>query len=261
MTALMFLGGSIEASFVRYESDNNWNILGVIVPKIDVDVAGERVQIQKSARDKTIAKRRFGDLENFLNRNTHGRMSADVTVLTLGTTVTQMSQVLTTMGTDGVAIRAPQMMEILENYLDVAEFDHVMFFIRSQCEFARVSVPTAWSGLYHGEFEGVHFSQVIFGPSRNCNWHNTTVFPERVLVHEFIHGLEKQSRRKGIAIPSSIDADRAIYGYGNTRAEAMRFYRDWLNGQIKCPKTNVFLGATEYSFLRPRFACQTIQNM
>jgi len=237
--------------------DTHWNILGVIVRHIDVNVnvggVQRRVQISMNRRDIDVATSRFLDLEDFLNTNSHGRMSATMNILTVSTPLTQMTQTTTTAGSVGYAPRPHHINDLLASYVDVSAFDHIMVFLRPKLNSVPFSVPTGWAGIYQGLLNGVHYSQVVFSANANCTWHTNAIFAERVLVHEFMHGLERASRDRGITIPSSIDAPRHLYGYGSSRAEHFRFYFDFLNGNILSPCGNGSrIGLTQKSFIRFR---------
>ena len=235
-----------------YFACTNWNILGVIVRHVDVNLGHNRhAQISMSARDITTATNRFRDLETTLNNMSNGQMTANVTTIIINTPLTHVSPTFTTMGTNGYAPRPPQLTTLVSAYVDPADFDHIMFFLRTQCVDARFSIPTAWAGLYQGIHNGTHFSQVLFSVSRNCTWHTNAIFPERILVHEFLHGLERVSWNRGITLPSSIDSPRSLYGYGTSRLELARFYRDFMNRNIRTANGNIGLVSISYKILRP----------
>ena len=236
-----------------YYACTTWNILGVIVVNTDIFLGSQRhAIISMSDRDIQIATRRFADLERTLNRMAHGQMTAVVTTLIIETPLTQASRTSTTVGTAGYSPRPAHLRDLIANYVNLQDFDHIMFFLRTQCVNAMFSIPTQWGGLYQGMLDGVHYSQVLFSASRNCNWHNQSIFPERILVHEFIHGLERMSRARGISIPTSIDAPRSLYGYGTSRAELYRFYRDYMTRNIQTSSGNIGLTPSSFIILRQK---------
>lgn len=255
-TAVFALGGFTVGAgdgrngnnFLYSNPDTHWNILGVVVRHVDVEVAGGRAQISMSARDVAIAEERFLDLGRTLGNMSNGQMTASVSILHIHTPLTQMGRVTTTMGTYGYAPRPHHIMNLVADYINIANFCHVMTFMRTQCDLAAHSVPTRWMGLYNGVVDDIHFSQVLFSPSRYCTWHTANFFPELVLVHEFIHGLERRARELGVSIPSSIDAPRENYGYGMSRQDRFRFYYDFMNRNIS--HNGNFIGLTPEVFVR-----------
>ena len=234
-----------------FAGDTHWNVLGVVVRNIDVEIGGNRAQISMNSRDVSVARARFYDLERTLNTMPNGRMSATVSTIVINTPLRAMTAIRTTMGTRGYAASPRQISYLVAQYVNVSQFDHIMMFVRSQAQDAPFSVPTNWAGLYQGQLYGVHFSQVLFSQNLYCTWHTNAVFPERILVHEFAHGLEHIGRSNGDPLPSSIDAPRSNYGYGNTQAERFRFYSDFFNGNIRTPDGRT-LGLSPESFMRIR---------
>ena len=235
----------------QFSEYTNWRVLGIVVRHVNVTLPnGTNVQISMSQRDIRIATTRFNDMANTLNILANGQMNVDLTIIVIETPLTTVMPIQTTMGTIGYAPSSRMLHALVQNYVNPDDFDHVMFFLRTQLT-GVPSVPTAWSGLYQGMIGNAHFSQVIFGPNANCTWHDNAVFPERILVHEFIHGLERHARIRGIEIPSSIDANRANYGYGTSQAEHLRFYRDYLNQNIQMPDGRL-IGLTPPAFITNR---------
>ncbi|MCL2851192.1 MAG: hypothetical protein FWE01_02410 [Firmicutes bacterium] len=253
---------NIRVKGPEYNLDNNWNILGVVIREIDVDVTVNRVRrnvnIKMNDRDINIAKQRFRDLERSLNVMSGGQMVANVTTIVIETPLTEMRAITTTMGGVGYAPRSIELRSLVQSYVDLSQFNHVMAFMRTACSHASQSVPTSWAGLYTGVLDNIHWSQVIFSQSRNCTWHERAFFPERTLIHEFLHGLERISIDRGINVPC-IDAPRRNYGYGTSLTERFRFYLDFMNRNVAQPRNSVTqnnvcrigLSARSYQHKRP----------
>lgn len=64
-------------------------------------------------------------------------------------------------------------------------------------------------------------------------------FPEEVLLHEFLHSLERTSEEYGYEIPALHDNEK--YGYQNQRLIGLKdWYKDYMNKDIKT--SNGYIG-------------------
>lgn len=58
------------------------------------------------------------------------------------------------------------------------------------------------------------------------------IFPEEVLLHEFLHSLERTAQEYGYEIPALHDNEK--YGYKNQNRIGLRdWYKDYMNKEIK----------------------------
>jgi len=204
--------------FTGPNSENaHWQILGVIVHNVDVPY---KTQTTLSARDIQIARARFTDLTHSLGNMSGGRLTADVTILEIHTPLTRLSPANATTGTNGYHASSAVVSDLIAEYVDKTDFHHVMTFLR-------LDIGNPWAGLYNHTLNGVHFSQIFFG-AHNCNWHTQTAFPDQVLVHEFLHGLEYESKRAGHT-PICIDTHPWQYQFGNGASGRRAFYTAMLS--------------------------------
>lgn len=74
-------------------------------------------------------------------------------------------------------------------------------------------------------------------------------FPEEVLLHEFLHSLERTSQEYGYEIPALHDYEK--YGYQNEKLIGQKkWYLDYMNKSIKTSSGNIGLPEEVYN-LKP----------
>ena len=67
-------------------------------------------------------------------------------------------------------------------------------------------------------------------------------FPEEVLLHEFLHSLERTAEEYGYTIPALHDSEK--YGYTNQKLTGLKdWYKDYMNKNIKT--SNGYIGLPE----------------
>lgn len=89
------------------------------------------------------------------------------------------------------------------------------------------------------DYYGIGFSNIRL-PNDSKSYiykYNTRIntFPEEVLLHEFLHSLERNSEEYGYAIPALHDYEK--YGYKNEKLEGQKkWYTDYMNSNINSGK-------------------------
>ena len=85
------------------------------------------------------------------------------------------------------------------------------------------------------DYYGIGFSNIrLPNDSKSYMYkYNTRIntFPEEVLLHEFLHSLERNAKEYGYDIPALHDYEK--YGYKNEKLEGQKkWYTDYMNSNI-----------------------------
>lgn len=100
------------------------------------------------------------------------------------------------------------------------------------------------------EYRGLGFSNIRL-PDDDNNYvykydTRVNIFPEEVLIHEFLHTLERNSEEYGYERPELHDNSK--YGYENQRLIGLKnWYQDYMNKNIKTSKENIGLPSEIYT--------------
>lgn len=103
------------------------------------------------------------------------------------------------------------------------------------------------------DYYGIGFSNIRL-PNDSKSYiykYNTRIntFPEEVLLHEFLHSLERTAEEYGYEIPALHDYEK--YGYKNEQLEGQKkWYQDYMNKQIKTTSGKIGLPEEIYT-LKP----------
>lgn len=83
--------------------------------------------------------------------------------------------------------------------------------------------------------------------------YNTRInqFPEEVLLHEFLHSLERNSKEYGYSVPVLHNYEK--YGYKNESLIGQkRWYKDYMNKSIKATEGKIGLPEEIYTLKPPK---------
>ena len=103
------------------------------------------------------------------------------------------------------------------------------------------------------DYYGIGFSNIRL-PNDSQNYiykYNTRInqFPEEVLLHEFLHSLERNAEEYGYEVPALHDYEK--YGYKNERLIGQKnWYEDYMNKNIEAAEGKIGLPEQIYT-LKP----------
>lgn len=103
------------------------------------------------------------------------------------------------------------------------------------------------------DYYGIGFSNIRL-PNDDKSYiykYNTMInqFPEEVLLHEFLHSLERNAEEYGYQIPALHDYEK--YGYENEKLIGQKkWYEDYMNKEIQTTQGNIGLPEEIYT-LKP----------
>jgi len=264
--------------------DNNWRFLGLIFRNIDVNVMvdGQPTRIRHSMtnEDVEIARRLYRGFPATLYDLSNGQMRARMDVRVI-------NEPLRTLTRHDTYLFMPDVSDVFSHYQSrqiSRQYDHVMSFVRFRDpdqDPARPSVPTfSWNGLGGMLSHGVTHSimQMPYVHQANAGF-NREFMPDMLLVHEFLHGMERTAYHTGVVVPRLHHAYRfgAGIGYNSFTNNQQRadWYRAFLSGTInhsggvvnrwtpagpqvatETPAGNI--GLTDAAFMRDRYRVNTV---
>ena len=136
----------------------------------------------------------------------------------------------------GYYIAANNVKEIIKNYVQAKEYDHIFVAYKLGENLHRERIRTGdWIGLGGMTYENdIGFSNIRV-PNENSTllykYSTYNTFPEEVFVHEYLHGLERIEEEYGNTV-ISLHANEE-YGYEeNDKSGLKEWYRDYLQSKI-----------------------------
>lgn len=222
---------SIEEGF--QSEDTTWNFACFIFNNVNAKL-DNGIQIKESLTNAEVynfkdSMRRFKTSAAELSKS---KMQVTYNVM-------EISEPITTLTYDeenGYYISEKDVYSIIEQYLKNEEFDHIFICTKlpNENQLGLQNV-TDWIGLGSMEYCGKGFSNIRI-PESNTDgiytYSNNNNFPEEVLLHEFLHTLERNSGEYGFEVPEL--HSNSNYGYQESRTDGLRlWYKDYMNKEIK----------------------------
>ena len=142
----------------------------------------------------------------------------------------------------------------IKGVISGSDYDHVFVIVKlGNEEYEKDIQINDWIGLGSMDYFGIGYSNIrLPNDSRSYVYkYNTRVnqFPEEVLLHEFLHTLERTSGEYGYEVPALHDYEK--YGYKNEiLVGEKKWYTDYMNKNIETSNGKIGLPEEIYS-LKP----------
>lgn len=135
---------------------------------------------------------------------------------------------------------APEDVETqIKETINNSDYDHIFIVVRLGDDTHKNSIEiNDWIGLGYMDYYGIGYSNIRL-PNDSKSYiykYNTNIntFPEEVLLHEFLHSLERTSNEYGYDIPELHSYEE--YGYTNERLNGQKkWYTDYMNCNVISP--------------------------
>ena len=200
------------------EAPTNWNFLFAIFTNVDVDLYTgwwETVHTTYTMSEKEIHLARANGRQFASFMNSTGVMKAKVDFVEIDTPITTLAE-----AKYGSWIDANQAYSYLKDEVNLDKYDHVFCIVD-------YGMCTRYLGITGGPIEnGTGESCINFNHIRECP---TSIFPEAVYVHEFLHFIEQQNQRWGVQFNLHNIGDS--YDSFNDNGETC--YRDIIANQVQ----------------------------
>lgn len=225
----------IESGIV--DETNTWNYLCLLFNNVDVNInkngVEKNVKLNLTQIDKddiNICMRRF---ENSMEEMSQGKIRVNYDIMQVDTPITKISHD----EENGYYVSGYDVSEIIDPYIKQGKYDHIFIAFRTGDINQREAIPVNdWIGLGSMEYRGIGFSNIRL-PDDDSNYvykfdTRVNTFPEEVLIHEFLHTLERNANEYNYERPQL--HDNLKYGYENKALVGLKqWYQDYMNKKIK----------------------------
>lgn len=239
----------IEAGIA--DEGEDWNFLCVLFDYVDVSIekngTTQNVKLSLTQTDKddiTICMRRFQSSMEEMSRK---KIKVKYDIVETTTPITTLSYD----EENGYYVSAYNVKEVIDSFIAQGKYDHIFIAFRTGDINQRDAIPVNdWIGLGSMEYRGIGFSNIRL-PDDDSNYtykydSRINIFPEEVLIHEFLHTLERNAEEYKLERPEL--HDNIKYGYENkARIGLKEWYQDYMNQEIQTNSGTIGLPASIYT--------------
>lgn len=228
----------------KKEDSSEWNFACFIFDKVNANLNGNNVNYTLSEED-------VADMQDTIRRFERSVQSMSGNKMTANCDIYRKSTPITTLTSDeqyGCYVAPEAIEKQIKEDIDANNYDHI--FIIFKLDDSQVK---DWVGLGSMDYYGIGYSNIRLSNKEN-NYlykYDTRInrFPEEVLLHEFLHSLERTLKEYGYDIPALHDNEKN--GYKNKVAEGLKkWYEDYMNCNIKTSNGKIGLDPIVYT-LKP----------
>lgn len=219
-----------------------WNVACFIIKNTDVTIpnTGQNVNVSMTINEVATMEQDMERYKNACATLSGGKM--DVTY-----DIFEIDQPLISISNDdqnGNFVSGSDVSNIIDPYLDKKEYDHIFIVIKLGDLQKNMDIPVNnWLGLGSMVYRGIGFSDIRV-PSDSDQvyvYTNNHTFPEEVMLHEFLHDLERLSKDLGYDIPALHASGQ--YGYENQATTGLEaWYEAYMRKTILDKTTNTYVG-------------------
>lgn len=214
------------------DESNIWNFLCLLFDYVDVNIDNKNIKLSLTQTDKddiSTCMRRF---QNSIQEMSYDKIRVIYKIEEVTAPITQLSYD----EENGYYVSGYNIKDVLDPYIKEGKYDHIFVAFRTGDINQQKAIPVNdWIGLGSMEYRGLGYSNIRL-PDDDKNYvykYDTRIntFPEEVLMHEFLHTLERNTEEYGIERPELHDYEK--YGYENKRLIGLKeWYQDYMNKNI-----------------------------
>lgn len=214
------------------DESNTWNFLCLLFDYVDVNIDNKNIKLSLTQTDKddiSTCMRRF---QNSIQEMRYDKIRVIYKIEEVTAPITQLSYD----EENGYYVSGYNIKDVLDPYIKEGKYDHIFVAFRTGDINQQKAIPVNdWIGLGSMEYRGLGYSNIRL-PDDDKNYvykYDTRIntFPEEVLMHEFLHTLERNTEEYGIERPELHDYEK--YGYENKRLIGLKeWYQDYMNKNI-----------------------------
>ena len=233
------------------DESNTWNFLCLLFDYVDVNVekngTSQNIKLSLTQTDKDDMRNCMRRFKSSIEEMSQGRMKVKYDVVEVTTPIKSLSYA----EENGYYVSAYNVKDVIDTYVREGKYDHIFVAFRTGDIDQKGAIPVNdWIGLGYMEYRGVGFSNIRL-PDDDTNYvykydPQVNVFPEEVLVHEFLHTLERNAEEYGEERPELHDYYK--YGYITKSLIGQKeWYIDYMNKTIKTENGNIGLPLDIYT--------------
>ncbi len=222
--------------------DNVWKFACVIFQNTDVRLdIGMHIKESLTEKENTQIKNMISNFESSLGNISRNKIKAKCYLINIDEPITTLSHD----DGSGYYVSEKDAYPYINEYIEKEGFDHIFVCFKMPDE-ADLGETDAldWVGLGNMEYCGIGFSDIRIIEDE---YSTRTRFPQEVLVHEFLHTLERNAEEYGYTVPELHSYEK--YGYKESNSERLKkWYTDYLCGEIK-DENGLYIGLPEEIFI------------
>lgn len=214
------------------DTRNDWSFACFIFRTTDVNINGKNIKLSVTDSDVTDIKNTIKRFEDACITLSNRKMSAKCDIYDINSAITKLSYD----DEFGYYVAPEDVEEQIKDVINANNYDHIFIVVRlGNDEYTNDIEVNDWIGLGSMDYYGIGFSNIRL-PNDSKSYiykYNTRIntFPEEVLLHEFLHSLERNAEEYGYEIPALHDYEK--YGYTNEKLEGQKkWYTDYMNKNI-----------------------------
>lgn len=239
----------------RNKSDSTWKFGMFLIDSVEVELTeeqkGQSIKVSMKDEEKQRMLQNFERFGVTIKEMSQSQIEPELYTYEIKEPITKISYD----EKNGYYFEAKDVEEWIEPYLEKQELDHIFIVVKMGDSDENKEIPVKdWIGLGAMEYEGIGFSNIRIPNDTSSGIYQYNVFynqfPEEVMVHEFLHSLEKDLKDREYDIPALHDYER--YGYENQKLVGLKdWYRDYMRKQI-ATTTGEFIGLEpEVYYMQP----------
>ena len=219
------------------DETNTWNFLCILFDNVDVNITQtgieQNIKLQLTQIDKDDMNVCMRCFQNSMEQMSLGKIKVNYDIVETTTPITHMSYD----EENGYYVSGYDVKDVIDEYINQGKYDHIFIAFRTGDMNQKGAIPVNdWIGLGSMEYRGLGFSNIRL-PDDDHNYVykydvNVNTFPEEVLVHEFLHTLERNAEEYEYERPELHDNYK--YGYLSKSLIGLKeWYEDYMNKNIK----------------------------
>lgn len=233
------------------DTSNEWNFACFIFQTTDVVVDNKEVKLSVTQNDISDINQMINRFQSTCATLSYGKMRAKCDVMTINEPITSLSYD----NQFGYYVAPEDIEEQIKETVQNGNYDHIFAIIRLGDDEHKEDIEIKdWIGLGSMDYYGIGFSNIrLPNDSRNYIYkynYRINTFPEEVLLHEFLHSLERTSKECGYEVPALHDYQQ--YGYKEDAVSGQKdWYEDYMNKNIKNGKNELIGLPKEVYTIKP----------
>ena len=231
------------------ENNNEWKFACFIYKTTDVNIDGKEIKVEATNDDVKDITNTIERFSNTCKSMSNSKMQASCDTYIVDTPIKSLSYDKQF----GYYVAPEDVEEQIKDTISQNNYDHIFIIAKLGDEEHQDDIEiNDWIGLGAMDYYGVGFSNIRL-PNEKRNYvykYNPRIntFPEDVLLHEFLHSLERTSQEYGYEVPALHDYKN--YGYEDEFLIGQkRWYDDYMNKNVKdasgnligLPRTSIYI--------------------
>ena len=225
-------------------NNTTWNIGCFIFENINVNINDKQVKVAMNSNEIANIKSDIVRYAKSCEAFSNWKIDIEYDII-------EITEPITSIANDeanGYFIAGKNISNLIDKYLEGSPYQHIFAIVQFGDLDKNMQIPVNdWLGLGSMTYRGVGFSNILIPEDYNNKFYQysyNNTFPEEVLVHEFLHDLERISKEEGYTIPALHDHEK--YGYKNEKRIGLKnWYKDYMSQNIKDTESGSLVGLYE----------------